>query len=115
MAGQKLFVHASDRGIAGSVQCCTRAPEPRTERDRWPIGEAGTPSASREWIDAECQLAIKHLMKVCGKPPPEMEPEVQVGTRIGRISHDRLNVGTSATSFSAGSDVTHSDARSDAA
>ena len=41
------------------------------------IGEAGTPGASREWIDAECQLAIKHLIKVCGEPPPEMELEVQ--------------------------------------
>lgn len=25
------------------------------------IGEAGTPGASREWIDAECRLAIKRL------------------------------------------------------
>ena len=33
--------------------------------------------ASREWIDAECHLAIKHLIKVCGEPPPEMELEVQ--------------------------------------
>ncbi len=41
------------------------------------IGEAGTPGASREWIDAECQLAIKHLIKICGEPPPEMELEVQ--------------------------------------
>jgi hypothetical protein len=41
------------------------------------IGEAGTPGASREWIDAECQLAIKHLIKVCGEPPPEMELEIQ--------------------------------------
>ena len=41
------------------------------------IGEAGTPGASRERIDAECQLAIKHLLKVCGEPPPEMELEVQ--------------------------------------
>ena len=41
------------------------------------IGEAGTAGASREWIDAECQLAIKHLIKVCGEPPPEMELEVQ--------------------------------------
>ena len=40
-------------------------------------GEAGTPGASREWIDAECQLTIKHLKKVCGEPPPEMELEVQ--------------------------------------
>jgi hypothetical protein len=41
------------------------------------IGEAGTPSASRKRINAECQLAIKHLKKVCGEPPPEMELEVQ--------------------------------------
>jgi hypothetical protein len=37
------------------------------------IGEAGTPSAAREWISAEGELAIKHLKKVCGEPPPEME------------------------------------------
>ena len=41
------------------------------------IGEAGTLGASREWIDAECRLAIKHLKKVCGEPPPEMELGVQ--------------------------------------
>jgi len=41
------------------------------------IGEAGTPGASRERIHAECELAIKHLKKVCGEPPPEMELEVQ--------------------------------------
>ena len=27
------------------------------------IGEAGTPGTRREWIDAECRLAIKHLKK----------------------------------------------------
>ena len=26
---------------------------------------------------AECELAIKHLKKVCGEPAPEMELEVQ--------------------------------------
>ena len=41
------------------------------------IGETGTPGASREWINAECKLAIKHLKKVCGEPQPEMELEVQ--------------------------------------
>ncbi len=41
------------------------------------IGEAGTPGADREWINAECQLAVKHLKKVCGEPPPEIELEVQ--------------------------------------
>jgi hypothetical protein len=25
------------------------------------IGDTGTPGASREWIDAECGLAIKHI------------------------------------------------------
>jgi hypothetical protein len=42
-----------------------------------PIGEVGTPGATREWISAECDLAIKHLKKFCGEPPPEMELEVQ--------------------------------------
>ena len=41
------------------------------------IGEAGTPGASREWINAECEPAIKRLKEVCGEPPPEMELEVQ--------------------------------------
>jgi len=41
------------------------------------IGEAGTAAASREWINAECELAIRHLKRVCGEPPPEMELEVQ--------------------------------------
>ncbi len=36
------------------------------------IGEAGTPGASRKWINAECELAIKHLKKVCDEPPPEV-------------------------------------------
>jgi hypothetical protein len=41
------------------------------------IGEFGTPGAEREWIVAECELAIKHLVRVCGEPPPEMELEIQ--------------------------------------
>jgi hypothetical protein len=41
------------------------------------IGEFGTPGAEHEWIVAECELAIKHLIKVCGEPPPEMELEIQ--------------------------------------
>ena len=51
-----------------------------TRRTKLPveiIGEAGTPGADREWISAECELAIKHPKKVCGEPPPEMELEVQ--------------------------------------
>jgi hypothetical protein len=41
------------------------------------IGEAGTAGASREWIDAEWRIAIKHLRQICGEPPPEMDLEVQ--------------------------------------
>ena len=41
------------------------------------IGEFGTPGASREWISAQATLAIRHIIKVCGEPPPEMELEVQ--------------------------------------
>jgi hypothetical protein len=32
----------------------------------------GTPGAWREWINAGCEVAIKHLKHVCGEPP-EME------------------------------------------
>src|ERR1700675_4939895 len=40
------------------------------------IGEFGTPRAEREWIVAQCALAITHLKKVGGDPPPpEMEVE----------------------------------------
>jgi len=41
------------------------------------IGEFGTPGANREWISAQATLAIRHIVKVCGEPPPEMELEVQ--------------------------------------
>ena len=41
------------------------------------LSEFGTAGAEREWIVAECELAIKHLEKVCGEPPPEMEIEIQ--------------------------------------
>lgn len=41
------------------------------------IGEVGTAGAPREWISAQAELAIKHLKKVCGEPPPEMELELQ--------------------------------------
>jgi len=42
------------------------------------IGEVTvTREAEREWISAECELAIKHLKKVCGEPPMEMELQVQ--------------------------------------
>jgi hypothetical protein len=41
------------------------------------ISEFGTAGAEREWIVAECLQAIKHLAKVCGEPPPEMELEIQ--------------------------------------
>lgn len=39
------------------------------------IGEFGTPGASIEWLDAQATLAIRHLKKICGDPPPEMELE----------------------------------------
>jgi hypothetical protein len=41
------------------------------------IGEFGTPSASREWLSAQATLAVCHIVKICGPPPPEMELEVQ--------------------------------------
>lgn len=41
------------------------------------IGEVGTRGAEREWIVAEAELAINHLVTVCGVPPPEMELEIQ--------------------------------------
>jgi len=40
------------------------------------IGEFGTPGASSEWIEAEGKLAIKHVVKICGSPPQEMELEI---------------------------------------
>lgn len=41
------------------------------------IGEFGTPGASQEWISAQATLAIQHIVKNCGPPPPETELEVQ--------------------------------------
>lgn len=41
------------------------------------IGEFGTPGADREWLSAQATLAIRHIIKTCGPPPPEMELEVQ--------------------------------------
>jgi hypothetical protein len=41
------------------------------------IGEVGTPGADPEWISAQATLAIRHIAKVCGPPPSEMELEVQ--------------------------------------
>ena len=29
------------------------------------------------WISAQAALAIRHIVKVCGPPPPDMELEVQ--------------------------------------
>jgi len=40
------------------------------------IGEFGTPGAAAEWIEAQGKLAIRHLKKICGDPPPEMKLEV---------------------------------------
>lgn len=41
------------------------------------IGEFGTVGASRQRISAEAKLAIRHIIKTCGAPPPEMGLEVQ--------------------------------------
>jgi len=40
------------------------------------VGEFGTPGADSEWIEAEGKSAIKHIVKICGEPPPEMQLEV---------------------------------------
>lgn len=41
------------------------------------IGEFGTPGAHRKWLSAQATLAIRHIIKTCGPPPPEMELEIQ--------------------------------------
>ena len=41
------------------------------------IGEVRTPGADPQWISAQVTRAIRHIVKVCGPPPPEMELEVQ--------------------------------------
>jgi hypothetical protein len=41
------------------------------------IGEFGTPKAPREWMSAQGTLAIRHVVRTCGLPPPEMELEIQ--------------------------------------
>ena len=40
------------------------------------IGEFGTPGADSEWLGAEGKLAIRHVKKICGDPPTEMELEI---------------------------------------
>jgi len=40
------------------------------------IGEFGTPGASREWLSAQADQAIAHIIKVAEPPPDEMELEV---------------------------------------
>ena len=40
------------------------------------IGEFGTPGADSEWLEAEGKLAIGHVKRICGDPPPEMELEI---------------------------------------
>jgi hypothetical protein len=40
------------------------------------IGEFGAPGANSEWLEAEGKLAIRHVKKICGDPPPEMELEI---------------------------------------
>lgn len=41
------------------------------------IGEVGTAGAPHKWIAAQAELAIKHVKKVCGEPPPGMELELR--------------------------------------
>jgi hypothetical protein len=40
------------------------------------VGEFGTPGADSEWLKAESKLAIRHIKKLCGYPPPEMKLEI---------------------------------------
>lgn len=40
------------------------------------IGDFGTAGADPEWLGAQGKLAVKHLKKICGDPPPEMELEI---------------------------------------
>src|SRR6266700_3252795 len=40
------------------------------------IGDFGTAGADPEWLAAQGKLAINHLEKICGDPPPEMELEI---------------------------------------
>jgi hypothetical protein len=49
------------------------------------IGEFGTPGATSEWTEARGKLAIRHLKKICGDPPPEMELE-----KIGGFPGNRM-------------------------
>jgi hypothetical protein len=36
----------------------------------------GSPGVTLEWLRAQGTLAIRHLQKICGEPPPEMELEI---------------------------------------
>jgi hypothetical protein len=40
------------------------------------IGEFGTPGADSECLGAEGKPAIRHVKKICGDPPTEMELEI---------------------------------------
>ena len=40
------------------------------------IGDFGTFGADPEWLGAQGRLAVTHLKKICGDPPPEMELEI---------------------------------------
>lgn len=41
------------------------------------IGEFGMRGTTRKRISSEADRAIRHIIKTCGPPPPEMELEVQ--------------------------------------
>ena len=40
------------------------------------IGEFGTPGGNSAWLQAEGEMAITRIKKICGDPPPEMELEI---------------------------------------
>ena len=40
------------------------------------IGEFGTPGANSEWLEAEGELAIRHVKEICGDPPSDMGLEI---------------------------------------
>jgi hypothetical protein len=53
------------------------------------VGEFGTPAEERPWIVVEREITIKHLTKICGAPPPEMELEIQCRNTI--LANTRLS------------------------
>jgi hypothetical protein len=71
------------------------------------IGEFGTPETEREWIVAECKLAIEHLKKVCGEPPPEMRLVIQWQKRIAALREQGVGWKTIAAQMRVGVGTIH--------